>query len=584
MSSRLTCLLTAVFAVALPVAGASAAPLGFGAPVKVDDQLAGGEPVTITDLVHHTLVYSSHEGTTHLYRPGFASASTLTFAAGYRNQVNMWLSKDDGKTFKRVDYLGGTPVDPSKNTGFSDPDFTQDAGGRIYNTGIDLANQSLFSSNDGGATWDKGTPQCAPGDRPWLAGGKKDEVFLSTDSLVGTVNHQVFQSTDGGNTCSVAGIKAEGTTDKGESWLGTGKLFYDRASDNLFEPSQIQANGSTVGVGIDVWHRGDQQFTLRRVPVATTIYAHWPSVAQDDGGTIYLAWDTNPTQTGTAGGCNGDPTPAANKIMLAATHDFGKTWSAPIAVAAPSGHRVFWPWVVAGEAGRINVTWYETDNLADLACQKAKISVKTVTVTDADRFGAERMTNTADAVGRPIADNNICQSGTTCVATGEDRRLGDFFTNGVGADGCAEIASGDTSQKDPITGGDLQTARPIFVKQTSGPRLRGSGDCSGAADAGSDLGLPPATTPAGPGSAATCGSRRVFTIHLRAPHGVHLRSATITVAGHRIVAHRSAGRLVARVDLRGLARGRYTVAIRAVSTKGQVLRSSRRYRTCTPGH
>lgn len=581
MPSRLTCLLTVLFAAALPASVATAAPLGFGTPVQVDGQLAGGEPVTITDPVHHTLVYSSHEGTTHLYRPGLASTSTLTFAAGYRNQVNMWLSKDDGKTFKRVDYLGGAPVDPTKNTGFSDPDFTQDAGGRIYNTGIDLANQSLFSSNDGGMTWDKGTPQCAPGDRPWLAGGKKDEVFLSTDSLVGTANHQVFQSTDGGNTCSTTGIKAEGTTDKGESWLGTGKISYDRAADSLFEPTQIQANGSTVGVGIDVWHRGDSQFTLRRVPGATSIYAHWPSVAQDDGGTIYLTWDTSPTQDGTSGGCNGDPTPAANKIMLAATHDFGKTWSTPIAVAAPSGHRVFWPWVVAGEAGRINVAWYEADDLADLACQKAKISIKTSTVTDADKFGAVKLTNVADAVGRPIADNNICQSGTTCVATGEDRRLGDFFTNGIGADGCAEIASGDTSQKDPITGGDLETSRPIFVKQTSGPRLRGTGDCSGVADAGGDLGLPAAATPSGPGSAKACASRRAFTIHLRAPRGVRLRSGTVTVAGHRIQAHRSGGRLIAQVDLRRLTRARYTVAIRAVSTRKRVLRSTRTYRTCT---
>ena len=47
----------------------------------------------------------------------------------------------------------------------------QDAGGRVYNTGIDLVNDALFSSVDGGKSWDRGTAQC-DGDRPWLAGAK----------------------------------------------------------------------------------------------------------------------------------------------------------------------------------------------------------------------------------------------------------------------------------------------------------------------------------------------------------------------------------------------------------------------------
>jgi len=35
--------------------------------------------------------------------------------------------------------------EPDLERGFSDPDLTQDAGGRVYNTGIDLVNDSLFS-------------------------------------------------------------------------------------------------------------------------------------------------------------------------------------------------------------------------------------------------------------------------------------------------------------------------------------------------------------------------------------------------------------------------------------------------------
>jgi hypothetical protein len=37
----------------------------------------------------------------------------------------------------------------------------------------------------------------------------------------------------------------------------------------------------------------------------------------------------------------------------------------------------------------------------------------------------------------------VCQGGTTCVATGQDRRLGDYFTNALDSRGCVLIATGD---------------------------------------------------------------------------------------------------------------------------------------------
>src|SRR3954463_2104369 len=204
----------AMLASVVASAPASAASFGFAAPTYVDDtgRLAGGEPVLTTDPVHHTIVYSSHEGTTHIYKQGLPSETTFLFLSGYRNQVNNWTSTDGGKTWKFAELAGsGFTQPPTQNTGFSDPDLAQDAGGRIYNTGIDLANDSLFSSADGGKTWDRGTPQCHDGDRPWLAGGKKDEVFLATNLQEPGGGHQVFDSIDGGNSCPSSGISDSGT-------------------------------------------------------------------------------------------------------------------------------------------------------------------------------------------------------------------------------------------------------------------------------------------------------------------------------------------------------------------------------------
>ena len=76
------------------------------------------------------------------------------------------------------------------------------------------------------------------------------------------------------------------------------------------------------------------------------MYAHWPAIAIDSAGTIYVVWDTDNRQPGTSGGCNGAATPAANSIMMISTRDLGATWSAPVTITHP-GTRVLWPWIAA---------------------------------------------------------------------------------------------------------------------------------------------------------------------------------------------------------------------------------------------
>src|ERR687883_731839 len=222
-------LLAAVTLVGLLPGSGRAGPAAptFAAPVYVDQQLAGGEPEVFADTLHGRLIYSAHEGTTHLYRDGIVNSpwGDFSFVSNYCNQVNIWTSPDGGANWYRDRYLGTPcPTSPAINTGFSDPDLTQDAGGRVYNTGIDLVNDALFSSTDGGRSWTQGTVNCSEGDRPWLAGAKKDEVFLATNTV--TDGHMVFRSTDGGQSCPANGIP-----DSGDNYQGNGKLLYDRTRD-----------------------------------------------------------------------------------------------------------------------------------------------------------------------------------------------------------------------------------------------------------------------------------------------------------------------------------------------------------------
>jgi hypothetical protein len=313
------------------------------------------------------------------------------------------------------------------------------------------------------------------------------------------------------------------------------------------------------------------------------VYAHWPAIVLDDAGGLYLVYDDNPVQAGTTGGCNKGPTPAPNKITMIYSPDLGEHWNAPVTIASPAGQRVLWPWIAAGDKGKVNVVWYQTNKIADLACQPADLRVMSATVLGADTSSPQVLS--VDAAGRPISINgDICQSGTTCVATGEDRRLGDFFTNAVDERGCAIIGTGDTTSNDPVSNGPRNIALPLFIRQNSGPSLRGGGDCSGQQAA---LGLPQSST--GTSTARKCVSRRSFRIRLRAPKGQRLRRATIFVAGKRVAVRvgkrrlsaLTGRRLTAPGSLRGLPKGRFTVRVEAVTRSGRRLVDLRSYRTCT---
>ena len=461
-------------AVAAVPADAHSSKVGFRKPVFVDNQLAGSEGFVMYAAKSGRLIYVTHEGTTLLYKPAMTGSpqGDSDFASNYRNQVNLWTSKDDGRTWQRVNWNGtGFFTPPDGNLGFSDPDITTDAGGTVYITGIDLANDALVSSPDGGETWPTGTVQCHEGDRPWLAGGpKKGTVFLADNSE--EYGHIIVRSTDSGASCST-----DHATGSVGGWTGYGKIIYDQSNDTIYEAA---INGNQVGV-VALPH-ANQQFD-KGTPGTVSAYAadsttsfnsFWKAqLAQGPDHTLYLTWSTDDRKQGSSsGGCDGSPTPIANSVMLTSSRDGGRHWTRPVVVAHP-GVTVNWPWITAGSNGRVAVAWYQYDRIVDLNCAPARaaMGVRVAMLSHAD--GTRPAIDTVDPIGRPVHYGEVCTSGTACVATGHDRRLGEFFTIAQDADGCVLIATGDTTHMDPITGGPLPTARPLFTKQDAGTSLTG---------------------------------------------------------------------------------------------------------------
>jgi sulfoquinovosidase len=85
--------------------------------------------------------------------------------------------------------------------------------------------------------------------------------------------------------------------------------------------------------------------------------------------------------------------------------------------------------------------------------------------------------------------------------------------------------------------------------------------------------------------ARTCRSRRRFVIRIVRPRrrGERIASARVYVNGRRARTRKVRGRFRARVDLRGLPRGRFTVRIVVRTTRGRTYVAKRRYRTCVSG-
>ncbi|MDQ3941373.1 MAG: hypothetical protein M3238_08490, partial [Actinomycetota bacterium] len=156
-----------------------------------------------------------------------------------------------------------------------------------------------------------------------------------------------------------------------------------------------------------------------------------------------------------------------------------KKWAPrPVRVPAPAGDAL-WPWLIAGDDGRVALVWYQThagdqNKFYIYAAYTTNAHGSYVTCSDGSRRFVPPQFQTANASGRPIHVGKICLSGTACNASlnfeGGDRRLGDFFTVNFDHKGNIYIASGDTTLTNAL-GGPKPVANPIFIKQSSGAPL-----------------------------------------------------------------------------------------------------------------
>ncbi|MFA5860656.1 MAG: sialidase family protein [Candidatus Thermoplasmatota archaeon] len=393
----------------------------------IDDVRAGGEPV-IQVTQKGTLLVGAHPGWTHTRYP--PSADLVTPASG---QSYMWRSTDNGTTWKPLGLPMTDGVGPrGLGQGVSDPDFAMDSKGRVYFTDLEgLGSASVSWSDDDGATWLQGNDVAAsfggaPIDRNWIATHGTDVYFMGNYFTGG---ENVLKSSDGGITWTKVGTSPCEqefiTNDDGALLIG-------------------------CPTGIAVSTDGGAHFEKRDVPGASSKLRAMSAPALDSAGNVYVTWANE------------------SGIWLAGSPDLGKTWWQTIHVSQPlfaSGQGThIWPWVVAGDAGRVAIDWYGTNSSGGPDKATGDWFVYQTTVLGAD--GSAPALYAAQVTPTPIFKGGICQGGTGCQADptpAGDRRLGDFFEATADANGMVLVAFS-------VVGSD-SISHPGFARQTAGPGL-----------------------------------------------------------------------------------------------------------------
>jgi hypothetical protein len=431
----------------------------------IDTTRAGGEPLIVTHP-DGSLLWGSHAGTTHFFSPAAPDPTTAAFLQNYEGQTYQYYSTDGGETWE---FSPRTPISGAvdsglPNSGFSDPEFAIDKAGNVFISEINLANIAFSKSSDGGKTY---TLQNVIGislsDRQWMEADEEDVLWFVANTfgggsptagepVTGSLANRLYKSTDGGRTFSA-----------GQSLMGNGQrsseIQVDKSDGRLY---QLDPRGNVLRMSVFPDARSQTPPNVREEQhvVATgfnRLSSIGPTFDIDGKGNLYAVWDDAGSAARPAG------------IYYTYSTDRGLTWSEPQRVSSGQG-LAFWPWIAVGDEGGVSITWLQNDAATGTNPETvpAGSGWHVVVAQSQTGLGCEASSvagfTLTQASSEPVHTGTICNGGTVCQARLVDRRLGDYFSNAVDAEGRTVIAVSDTRQ-----GGAV--ALPLVIRQTGGPTI-----------------------------------------------------------------------------------------------------------------
>src|SRR5947209_13550181 len=509
--------------------GVSAASNGlvFGREVIVDHQRVAGEPSISIDSQDRIYVAAP-----------FGFSTTASF---------VWRSTDHGQSFHLVPGDLATFGKPTTCIGGGDSALAVDTANRLYFADLQgLTNVSNSVSSDQGATWlttcnatnDVGV------DRPWIATFKDPQnggaLYQTVDQIgqcvgaceqslgeVGANIVEITRSQDGVTFSPLPAqqIEPDGivsgivTDSQGGVYIAHTGLVDD--SGNIIGGADVNSNDNAVVVvrcpngyqsatatqllnGQTLCQMQPSTCTtsvVYRAPLdatgnsTVTVGQDFSPIAIDRAGNLYVTWSqATVDSTGNISG--------SSQIYMAVSTDHGAHWGSPVRVpATPSLQTNLFPWIAAGDAGRVDIVWYGTPTLGSCPNQpcgssaiQAHWSVMMAQSLNAIVKGAPNAAPSFTTTHVSEVSNHfgaICTMGIGCT-TGGDRGLLDFLSVTVGLQGEANVVWADAVNQNVVDG--TSSALIAFNRQTAGASLYANvGQVSGLAPAsGSASGSPDA--------------------------------------------------------------------------------------------
>lgn len=407
---------------------------------------------------------------------------------GLGGGTEAWSSFDGGLHYTALQSPNG--VSSANNTGFApgggDTDVAvgtaRNAGGNynVYVASLTLLNVDVSTSTDKGATWQLnpvGADVGGADDREWIAAEGASKVCVSYHD--GEQNIDVNCSTDAGLTFPqlASAIDPAHAFQIGENEIGN--LAIDPGSHVIYQTySAITTAAETLctpqlgvvagtcnyhGVYMAVSTDGGATFTDYPVyvnPDPTVGYGHqFVNVSVDKAGNVYSVYTDD------------------HHVYYSFSTDHGQTWSGPFLIGGSSGTQIF-PWSTAGDAGKLDVVYYQSPyydgtNTPDNYPNSATWTVGFAQNLKALTPGSPWSTQTASPI---VHYGGVCEAGVTC--TGNRDLYDDFGVAASPTSGLASIIYSDdqydpsgltspycASQSDSNTGNCDHTA---VATQTSG--------------------------------------------------------------------------------------------------------------------
>jgi hypothetical protein len=333
----------------------------------------------------------------------------------------------------------------------------------LYVASLTLGSVTVSLSQDGGHTWANDvTAAKVPGDdREWIAADGANSFYLSYHAIAAGDEIVVNQGqVVAGQPTTVQTYDAINPAQT-DIYLGTvddneiGNMAVDPRTGDVYQvfvgcpPSPTAVvncpsfNTAYMAVGVPSTINGVTTLTFTDYVIyqspstSASLNNNFPAVAVDTAGNVYATWSDD------------------QNVYLAYSTDHGQHWSAPGKINHGTATTAIYPWLTAGNPGKVDVVFYGTPAASNYqtcgqtgkyTCQNEPWSVFFAQNLNVLGGGSWAQSNVTPVVHY----GGVCQGGVTCTSSGNDNRdlYDDFGVAASPITGMASITYSDDQYAD----------------------------------------------------------------------------------------------------------------------------------------